>query len=101
MTVGRLANWHVLESLGLGGDGPPIPGRPFVRGESGNVVRWRAGWLEEVGLAFGWELDKHDKLAILCRAEAGLKILSPVVRTGLLGIADNVLALLDADASSY
>ena len=81
-------------SLGLGGNGPPNAGRLGTRGESGNVVRWREGWFEEIGASVGWEVAKHDKPEILKRAELLLKIFSRP-RSGLLSIVDAVRAIAD------
>ena len=74
VSVNKLSNWNVLSSLGLGIFGPPSDGRPNVRGESGCVLRWGEGRLEEIRDTLGWSVHKRDDVEIERRVDLLVQI---------------------------
>ena len=65
--------WQCLANLGLNSD-PPVGGFPLVRGHSGFVCRWGAGWFEELREGLGWNIERHDELAVSSRVSMLLGI---------------------------
>ena len=64
----------MLNGLGLGFFGAPADGRPNVRGESGRVLRWGEGWLEEIRDTLGWSMQKKDDVEIKRRVDLLVQI---------------------------
>ena len=56
----QMERFSFSQSLGIGDD-PPVGGFPLVRGQTGCVIRWGAGWFEEVRDQLGWRVRKDDK----------------------------------------
>ena len=74
VSLSKLSSWNVLSGLGLGVFGPPADGRPNVRGESGRVLRWGEGWLEEIRDTLGWSMQKKDDVEIKRRVDLLVQI---------------------------
>ena len=55
--------FYNLPELGLPSD-ILVEGILAVRGNAGFVCRWGEGWLEEFRRGPGWDLERHDKLAV-------------------------------------
>ena len=66
-------SFQFLQTLGFSGN-PPVGGYPQVRGHTGHVFRWGAGWFSEIGDRVGWEIERTDKPEVAKRVEFLLQI---------------------------
>jgi len=94
LSASRMNSWRLLESLGLNAFGPPVAGRPGIRGEAGCVIRWGEGWFEEVHERLGWRVPRKDHVASQDRVEI-LKSLFAPPPSRLQALRDRQLALTD------
>ena len=66
-------SFQFLQTLGFSGN-PPVGGYPQVRGHTGHVFRWGAGWFSEIGDRVGWEIERTDKPEVAKRVDFLLQI---------------------------
>ena len=52
--------FNFFQSLGFSST-PPVGGYPQIRGHTGHVFRWGAGWFSVIGERVGWDVDRKDK----------------------------------------
>jgi len=91
----QMERFSFLQNLGIGGD-PPVGGFPLVRGQTGCVIRWGAGWFEEVRDQLGWRVRKHDKPELNKRADVLMDLFKRHrVTVTLDAICNAPLALMD------
>jgi len=74
LSVFAASNWLNLIEVGLDIEFP-VSGRPGIRGTSGNVIRWGAGWFGPIrDGGVGWEFDREAESEVARRVQILLRV---------------------------